>query len=104
MDTALSALHFYQPLLDRAAPTFTLTEQLRVLRQSLTVYESVLRGIQRRLRTVAKNNSMERKELREKGEWYARTYRALKENERDIVKAMVGGPGNRGVEEGGVGR
>lgn len=103
MDTALSALHFYQPLLERAAPTFTLTEQLRVLRQSITVYESVLRGIQRRLRTVAKNNAVERKELREKGEWYARTYRALKENEKEIVKAMVASSGDRGVEGGGVG-
>ncbi|KAH8152219.1 uncharacterized protein LAJ45_03645 [Morchella importuna] len=103
MDTALSALHFYQPLLERAAPTVTLTEQLRVLRQSITVYESVLRGIQRRLRTVAKGDIVERKELREKGEWYARTYRALKENEREIVKAMVASPADRGVERSRVG-
>lgn len=52
---------------------------------------------------MAKNNAVERKELREKGEWYARTYRALKENEKEIVKAMVASSGDRGVEGGGVG-
>lgn len=88
MDTTLSALHFYAPILENSHPTIPLAEQLRILRVNIIVYLRVLDGIQRSI--LRQSLEEEKRELREKHEWYARTYRALRVNEREIQKAMIG--------------